>query len=266
MPNSLDVEVLPPPEAPLIVNGQCDGAVEVSLIVPTFNEGANIRDFLAAVTRVLDAALPARYEIVVVDDDSPDRTWEIAAQFAQQCPAIRVIRHQSDQGLAAAVIRGWLVARGRVLGTINADFQHPPEVLAAMVAQMEAADVVVASRYAAGGGLGDWGLHRRFASRGAHWLGRILLPEVFGRVSDPLSGCYLVKRAAIAGAALAPVGYKTLMEVMVRGRVARVAECGYEMRARRCGDSKAGTRHGLQFLRHLLRLRAAARAKEAARR
>jgi dolichol-phosphate mannosyltransferase len=260
MPRGLDVEVLPPPAGPLIVEGRFDPAIELSLVVPTYNESENIAEFLRAVKAVLDGALAGRYEVIVVDDDSPDRTWEIAARAMGDAAEFRVIRHQSDRGLAAAVIRGWLAARGRVLGTINADFQHPPEVLSAMVAALGAADVVAASRYGEGGGLGDWGLHRRLASRVAHGLGRLLLPEVFGRLSDPLSGCYLVKRAVIAGTELHPVGYKTLIEIMIRGRAATVAECGYHMRARRFGKSKAGARQGLDFVRHLLRLRAAARA------
>jgi dolichol-phosphate mannosyltransferase len=120
---------------------------------------------------------------------------------------------------------------------------------------------LVATRHSDGGGLGDWGLTRRVTSWGAAQLGRWLLPEVYARVSDPLSGCYLVRRAAIAGIELRPVGYKSLMEILVRGNVREIHECGYEMRKRERGQSKVHVLHPLQYLRHVLRLRAAARER-----
>ena len=130
-----------------------------------------------------------------------------------------------------------------------------PRVLGAMVRAMATADLAVASRFVPGGGLGNWRWSRRLASHGAHFLGRMILPRVFGRLSDPLSGCYLVRRAAIAGIELKPVGFKTLIEITARGRVERIAECPYQMRDRERGQSKAGGRQTLEYLRHLVRLR-----------
>jgi dolichol-phosphate mannosyltransferase len=232
----------------------------LSLVVPTLNESENIIEFLAAVRRNLDAALPGNYEVVVVDDDSPDRTWEIAGNLAETFSELRVVRRRNEGGLAAAVIRGWQVARGGLLGTINADFQHPPDVLGRLLERTGGADVVVATRHGDGGGLGDWGLTRRFTSWGAAQIGRVLLPQVYARVSDPLSGCYLVRRRAIEGVELKPLGYKSLMEILVRGKVECVHECGYEMRKRVRGQSKVHALHPLQYIRHVLRLRAASRA------
>jgi len=231
----------------------------LSLVVPTLNESENIADFLAAVRHTLDQALPGRYEVIVVDDDSADRTWEIAARLAEDFPELRVVRRQNEGGLAVAVIRGWQVARGQILGTINADFQHPPDVLGRLLERRDGADLVVATRHGDGGGLGDWGLARRISSWGAAWIGRCLLPQVYARVSDPLSGCYLVRREALAGVPLKPLGYKSLMELLVRGRVGGIHECGYEMRRRVRGQSKVHALHPLQYIRHVFRLRAAAR-------
>ncbi len=236
-------------------------ALELSLIVPTLNEGENIRAFLDAVRQNLDAALPGRYEVIVVDDDSADRTWETAAGMMPDFPELRVVRRQNEGGLAAAVIRGWQTSRGQWVGTINADFQHPPEVLPRLLERAGDADLVVATRHADGGGLGDWGLLRRAASWGAARISRWLLPEVFARVSDPLSGCYLVRRAAIEGVELRPLGYKSLMEILVRGRIGAIHECGYEMRKRVLGESKVRAIHPYQYVRHLLRLRAARRER-----
>jgi dolichol-phosphate mannosyltransferase len=250
------------PTGPLIVPA-CDAspAPLLSLVVPTLNERENIADFLAAVRQTLDAALPGRYEVIVVDDDSADRTWEIAAQLSETFRELRVMRRQNEGGLAVAVVRGWQAARGALLGTINADFQHPPGVLARLVERTEGADLVVATRHGDGGGLGDWGLTRRISSWGAAQIGRALLPEVYARVSDPLSGCYLVRRAAIQAIELHPLGYKSLMEILVRGNIGAVHECGYEMRKRVRGQSKVHALHPAQYIRHVFRLRAAARER-----
>jgi dolichol-phosphate mannosyltransferase len=227
------------------------------VVVPTLNESENIADFLSAVRRTLDACLPGRYEVIVVDDDSADGTGAIAAALMAGFPELRVVRRQNEGGLAVAVIRGWQVARGVILGTINADFQHPPDVLGRLLARQTDADLVVATRHSDGGGLGDWGWTRRVSSWAASQIGRWLLPEVYARVSDPLSGCYLVRRAAIAGVQLRPLGYKSLMEILVRGNVREIHECGYQMRKRERGQSKVHALHPVQYIRHVLRLRAA---------
>jgi dolichol-phosphate mannosyltransferase len=233
----------------------------LSLVVPTLNERENIADFLAAVRHTLDAALPGHYEVIVVDDDSPDLTWEIAAGIAETFPELRVVRRRNEGGLAVAVIRGWQVAHGALLGTINADFQHPPDVLSRLLERTEGADLVVATRHGDGGGLGDWGLTRRITSWGAAKIGRVMLPQIYNRVSDPLTGCYLVRRESIQGVELKPLGYKSLMEILVRGEIGEVHECGYEMRKRVRGQSKVHALHPAQYIRHVFRLRAAARER-----
>lgn len=256
--------IIAAPTGPLVVPAVVAGTSQpvLSLVVPTLNESENIIDFLAAVRHTLDQTLPGRYEVIVVDDDSADRTWEIAGRLRQGFPELRVVRRQNEGGLAVAVIRGWQVARGQLLGTINADFQHPPDVLGRLLERHAGADLVVATRHGDGGGLGDWGLARRISSWGAAQIGRWLLPQVYARVSDPLSGCYLVRRQAIAGVTLKPLGYKSLMELLVRGNVGEIRECGYEMRKRVRGQSKVHVLHPLQYIRHVLRLRAAVRERK----
>src|SRR5664279_168262 len=132
VPRNIEGEsIIIAPTGPLIVPAVVAGDVRpvLSLVVPTLNESENIVDFLAAVRHTLDQALPGQYEVIVVDDDSADRTWELAARLRVGFPELRVVRRQNESGLAVAVIRGWQVARGQILGTINADFQHPPDVL-----------------------------------------------------------------------------------------------------------------------------------------
>jgi len=251
------------PAGPLVVPAipPGSGQLRLSLVVPTLNERENIGDFLAAVRHTLDESIPGGYEVVVVDDDSPDRTWEVAAALMRGFPELRVVRRQNEGGLAVAVMRGWQVARGAVLGTINADFQHPPDVLGRLLERMGDADLVVATRHGDGGGLGDWGMMRRISSWGASRIGRVLLPGVHARLSDPLSGCYLVRRTAIQNIPMKPLGYKSLMEILVRGNIHKVAECGYEMRKRSRGQSKVHALHPFQYIRHVFRLRAAARER-----
>jgi dolichol-phosphate mannosyltransferase len=255
--------IIAAPTGPLVIPANVADVdpPEVSVVVPTLNESENIADFLAALRLTLDACLPGRYEVIVVDDDSADGTGAIAAALMDGFPELRVVRRQNEGGLAVAVIRGWQVARGATLGTINADFQHPPDVLGRLLERQTGADLVVATRHSDGGGLGDWGLSRRITSWGAAQLGRWMLPQVYARVSDPLSGCYLVRRAAIAGTRLRPLGYKSLMEILVRGEVREIHECGYQMRRRERGQSKVHALHPLQYLRHVMRLRAAVRER-----
>jgi dolichol-phosphate mannosyltransferase len=261
MPETLDTILQAAPAGPFVLPPVSTDPIGFTLVVPTFNECENIAAFLRAARDELEAALPGQYEIVVVDDDSPDRTWEIAAQALPGFPQLRVVRRQGERGLATGVMRGYQIGRGDVLGTINADFQHPPSILPLMLAQIQDADLVIASRYIDGAGLGAWPIRRRIASRGAHRIGRLFLPQVFNRVSDPLSGCYMFRRAAVAGDEFHPLGYKTLMEILALGRIETIRECPYHMRERRLGRSKVTAIHWYQYLHRLWRLRSIVKSR-----
>lgn len=122
------------------------------------------------------------------------------------------MRRQGEKGLASAVVRGWQGSRGEILGVIDGDLQHPPEILYNLLETIEkGADLALASRHVEGGGVSEWSLLRRFLSRGAQILGLILLPEVVGRVSDPMSGYFMVRRQAIAGPILNPTDRKSVV-------------------------------------------------------
>ena len=111
--------------------------VRLSVVVPTYQEGRNIREIIARLGALLDEPLAGAYELIVVDDDSPDRTWEIAQSLTSQQPCVRVMRRRSERGLSSAVIRGWQAARGDVLAVIDADLQHPPEVTVDLWREMD---------------------------------------------------------------------------------------------------------------------------------
>jgi hypothetical protein len=111
----------------------------LSLVVPTLNESENIADFLGeSCATPSTKPCPAGTRSSWWTTTAPDRTWEIAARLAEGFPELRVVRRQNEGGLAVAVIRGWQVARGQILGTINADFQHPPDVLGRLLERREA--------------------------------------------------------------------------------------------------------------------------------
>jgi dolichol-phosphate mannosyltransferase len=230
--------------------------IELSIVIPTYNESANVPVLVAQLTALLDEELPNAYELIVVDDNSPDKTWEVAAQMMADYPQLWVMRRTEERGLSTAVIRGWQAARGRVLAVIDADLQHPPDSILKLYREVvQGADLAVASRHADEGGVSDWSLIRRCLSRGAQLLGLMLLPEVLGRVSDPMSGFFMVRRSAIADRQMHPLGYKILLEVIGRGRIGRVAEVGYIFQERNEGESKVTWKQYVDYLHHLTRLR-----------
>ncbi len=233
-----------------------DSALDLSLVLPTYNEGNNIGPIIEQLVPVLDSVDHLRYEIIVVDDDSRDHTWEKALELAEKYPQVRVIRRQGERGLSTAVIRGWQIARGKILGVMDADLQHPPEVAAKIAREMlRGADLGIASRHIEGGGVSDWSLVRRFISRSAQMIAFMLLPEVVGRISDPMSGFFMIRRTALQGRTLSPLGYKILIEVLGRGQVGWISEVPYTFRERVEGSSKLTNRIYFEYFQHLLRLR-----------
>ena len=245
------------PSGPLVIApANADPRVDVSLVLPTYNEAKNIAAVIEQLVPVLDAVPNLQYEIIVVDDDSPDRTWEIALGLTDKFPQVRVIRRQGERGLSTAVIRGWQIALGRVLAVMDADLQHPPEVVANLCKEMlRGADLGIASRHVEGGGVSDWSLARRIISRGAQMIGFMLLPEVIGRISDPMSGFFMIRRTCIEDRKLSPLGYKILVEVLGRGTVGWISEVPYTFRERVEGSSKLTNRIYFEYFQHLLRLR-----------
>src|SRR5918911_4024254 len=146
------------PTGPLIIAARPQPPIRLSLVVPTFNESRNLEELMGQLCAVLEPRLAGHYEIIVVDDDSPDRTWELALRLAERWPMLRVLRRRGEKGLSTAVVRGWQAARGEVLAVIDADLQHPPEVLARLWDAIAAgADLAVPRPQDRGGGGGKLG-------------------------------------------------------------------------------------------------------------
>jgi dolichol-phosphate mannosyltransferase len=228
----------------------------LSIIVPTRNEVGNIGPLLARLEDALDGI---DAEVLVVDD-SDDATPEIAIQVAARSALlIRVCARSPDQrqgGLGGAVLFGLSLALAPVCVVMDADLQHPPELLETLLhVSRTGADFVIASRYADGGrdeGLAVW--YRRVVSTLATWAAkRVLRPELAG-ISDPMSGFFLVQRSCLDLPSLRPQGFKLLLELLAHSPQASVAEVPYAFEVRHSGVSKAGLGEGFTYLRRLVEL------------
>ena len=211
-------------------------ACELSVILPTYNEAENLPILL---DRLIQILADVDHEIIVVDDNSPDGTWQVAADYAEQWPRIRSVRRTSDRGLSSAVIAGMEIAEGRVFAVMDSDLQHDEAALLAIVQPVldGDADVSLGSREAEGGSYGEWSNWRRFVSWGGKQLARKLLGVP---VSDPMSGFFAVSREryeSVAGM-INPKGFKILLEFLARGPRPRATEVGYHFRDRVHGSTK----------------------------
>ena len=245
--------LIPTPTGPLRVpkGGEPNAATRLSIVLPTFNEAQNIEPMIRGVSDALERSQIA-YELIVVDDDSQDGTWSRALSLCTSFPKLRVMRRTRERGLATAVIRGWQASRGDVLGVLDADLQHPPDLIPKLWDRMESgADLAVGSRHVPGGGVSNWSLRRRLISRTAQGIGLLVLPEVVGRLADPMSGYLLVRRDKLAGVTLKPRGYKILIEILGRSQVRTIAEVGYVFQERIENQSKVTWRSYRDYLLHL---------------
>jgi dolichol-phosphate mannosyltransferase len=232
------------------MGSQSESNVELSLIAPTYNEKENI---VPLVERVHKALSQFNYELIVVDDNSPDGTAELANSIATKYP-LKVIVRKNERGLASAVVAGFNQAGGQVLGVIDADLQHPPEAIPRLLDAIRGgADVAIGSRYVEGGGIEGWSTKREIISVGAKTIARFFLASVRG-INDPLAGFFLFRREVIEGVMLAPTGYKILLEVLVRGHASQVVEVPYIFKERERGKSNLTFNEQLNFLKHLSRL------------
>jgi glycosyltransferase involved in cell wall biosynthesis len=224
----------------------------VSIIIPTYNERENIE---RVVERCRDALADYRFEIVVVDDDSPDKTWQVVEDTYAGAEAVRIVRRTEESGLATAVSRGFDEATYEYCAVIDADLQHPPEKLPELIAAFDTgADIVIGSRHVAGGGVENWSRFRRVVSRGAMAIAKLVLPPTRG-IADPMSGFFAIRRAIIDDVALAPTGYKILLEVLMKCEYDQVSEVPYVFTERERGESNLTADEYWDFLEHVYDLR-----------
>ena len=227
------------------------------MIVPTYNEADNIVEVIDRLHR----ALPTQaHEIIIVDDDSPDGTWQVARQHSADDPGVRVIRRISERGLASAVLDGMAVAEGEALAVIDGDLQHDESVLPEMVRSVldGGADVCVGTRTGDRGSFGERTRLRHGVTAAGTALARRLLPRL-RRTSDPLSGFFVVSREHYERAAprirRGMREYKILWAFLARREAATVTEVGYDFRPRAGGETKLSPAVLLDDLVNALALR-----------
>jgi dolichol-phosphate mannosyltransferase len=228
-------------------------AQKLALIIPTLREAENIPGLLSHVRSVLDP-VGIDYEILVVDDDSRDGTEEIVSAIHREDPRVRLLVRKGERGLSGAVLYGWRNTDAGILGVMDADLQHPPELLPALLSAILAGnDLAIGSRYIAGGQLGKWNPVRKFLSSAAIWATwPIQRPGV--RAKDPMTGFFLLRRACIEGLQFQPTGFKLLLEILVRGRIHSVKELPLNFGLRAQGASKANFKVGWDYAKLLVSL------------
>ncbi|MEU6093799.1 glycosyltransferase family 2 protein [Streptomyces sp. NPDC047079] len=231
----------------------------VTIVVPTFNESANIRELLRRISLSVPTRLPC--EVVFVDD-STDDTPEVIRREAQDCPFPVTVLHRDEPagGLGGAVVEGMKAAGSDWIVVMDGDLQHPPSLVPELIGAGERthSGLVVASRYIDGGSrAGLAGGYRIAVSRCATWLTKSLFPRRLRGISDPMSGFFAIRRSAVTAEVLQPLGYKILLELAVRSRPRRVTEVPFVFQDRFAGESKSTAQEGLRFLRHLAGLRSA---------
>jgi dolichol-phosphate mannosyltransferase len=235
---------------------------KLGLVIPTLNEEANIGALLKRACSNLNR-LHIDYELLVVDDDSVDGTGAVVREYSNSERRVRLLVRRGCRGLAGAVTHGWGHTDANLLGVIDADLQHPPELLSVLVTSIqEGHDIAIASRYCDGNGVAGWNPVRRAISRMSTWI-TLPLQKPGIRVKDPLSGFFVLRRTCIAGVALRPEGFKLLLEILVRGDIRSVVEIPYHFGLRHGGKSKANLRVGLNYLQLLGRLSKSAFSRSA---
>ncbi len=225
--------------------------MKFSIAVPTYNEADGIERLIIKLDEVFRRnALDG--EIVVVDDNSPDGTGAIVDRLSDGFP-VRCLHRPGKLGLSSGVIDGWKFARAEseALGAMDADFSHDPEIIPALVAALESGEygLAIGSRYVPGGGIRNWPLRRKITS-----LVAIALAKPLTSVNDITSGYFLIKREAIEGVELDPIGFKIGLEVIAKAHYGKALEVPYVFQDRTSGESKLNSGEIANYLRQLRRI------------
>lgn len=222
-----------------------EGLPKISIIVPTYNEVDNVEDLIDGLRSVLE---DVDYQIVVVDDNSPDGTYYAVKQIAERDSHIMPILRHEKLGLASAVLHGYKVSDGKLIVMMDSDLSHRPQDLPELLEAARESDIVIGSRYVDGGSIFGMSSYRKLASRVSIGISRMVLGLTY---QDTTSGFAVFRRGVLDHVApkLEPNGFKLLLEVLVKCPEAQVAEVPITFVNRRKGDSKFGAGEVFKFLR-----------------
>jgi len=226
-----------------------------ALVIPTLNEEGTIQSVLERVCETLSKT-QCDWEVVVVDDSSSDNTARVVEDYRQHEPRVRFVVRTAERGLAGAITHGWSQSDADLVGVIDADLQHPPEVVGTLLEQIaKGADIAIASRYIRPGSMDDWNPVRKMLSR-VSVLASVPVQRVELNVEDPLSGFFIVRRECIAGLDFQKTGFKLLLEILAKGRLCTVVEVPFRFGIRLRGNSKTSIMTGLHYALLLCKLSA----------
>jgi dolichol-phosphate mannosyltransferase len=224
-----------------------------ALVVPTLNEAANIEPLLH---KVVDVLSPSSFgwEILVVDDESSDQTQDRVKRFTESEPRVRLLVRASQRGLAGAITYGWAHTDADLLGVIDADLQHPPELLPILISKVaDGCDIAIASRYVQPHSIDGWSPLRAAISRMSLLASKPVQKPAL-EVKDPMSGFFVLRRKCISGLNFQPTGFKLLLEILARGHISSVTEVPFKFAPRHQGKSKANLMTAVHYLSLLRRL------------
>lgn len=223
--------------------------MDVSIIIPTYNEAQNLPILIPGIFEIMHQNR-LKAEVIVIDDDSPDRTWEVAQNLSPSFD-VKVVRRLNEKGLSTAVLEGFNRAKADILTVMDGDLSHPPEKIPEMVKliQSDIADMVIGSRYVEGGELMDWSHIRKFISKCAIYMAKIVCD-----LRDPMSGFFSFKKQILNGVKLNPKGFKIGLEIIIKGNLKNITEIPITFTDRKFGESKLNQKVIFDYVFHLLAL------------
>lgn len=219
----------------------------ISIIIPAYNE----LDNLPILVKKIDAALKKDYQIIIVDDNSPDGTAEVAEDLARKYN-ITLVKREGKLGLASAVIAGVEKAEAGDIIVMDADLSHPPEKLPEFIDALESYDLVIGSRNVSGGKVKTWPIHRKMVSAGATIMANIIIGA---NISDPMSGFFGIKKKIIQNTTIKVKGYKILMNILAKNPKIKIKEIPYIFQDRLYGQTKLDHKEMFNYVLDLIKLK-----------
>jgi len=220
--------------------------MDLSLVIPTYNERENVSELVRSIFLEFEKN-KIKGEIIIVDDNSPDKTFEIVKKLKEKYNSLNLIRRSGKLGLSSAVLEGFELAKSDVVGVMDADLSHPVDKISDMYNEIKKGnDLVIGSRYVRGGKILGWNFTRKILSRGATFLSR-----VFTEIKDPMTGYFLMRKNCIKNKNLNPRGFKILLEILIKGDFKKIKEIPITFTNRVKGKSKANFSEVFSLLNNL---------------
>ena len=238
------------------MNNAKQSKTQVSIIIPTYNESENIIKVLESIGEHLPEDIPI--EALVVDDNSPDGTGKIVEDYINDIQngsgyTIEVIHRKSKSGLSSAILDGIQHSTGETIVIMDSDFSHPPKIIPQLIEEIKTSkcDIVIASRFVSGGAINGWSTKRKLISKAGKGIAKAGLGV---NESDPMSGFFAFKRKILDGIKFDAIGYKMLLEILVKTKGAKVKEIPYTFTDRTRGSSKLDSSTMLDYVKSVWRL------------